>query len=131
VTGLVVAAAVQRGGRVLVAARAHPPHLAGLWEFPGGSVEPGETPEQALARECREELDLAVVPVGRLRPDVQLGGGRELRLYACLAAGGPPVPREHQRLDWVGPAQLDDVDWVPADRVLVPGVRSWLTSLGR
>lgn len=128
--GLVVAAAARRADRVLIAARSYPPQLAGRWEFPGGSAEPGESPEQALARECREELSLAVVPVARLLPDAPLAGGRVLRLYACRAPSGEPVAREHQHLRWVCAAQLDAVDWVPADRVLLPGVRRWLTSLG-
>lgn len=114
---------------MLIAARSHPPELAGRWEFPGGSVESGEAPEQALVRECREELGLAVMPVARLQPEVPLAGGRALRLYACLAVGPAPVAHEHQGLRWVDAAQLDRIEWVPADVVLVPGVRRWLTSL--
>lgn len=126
---LVVAAAVRRGDRVLIAARSYPPELAGRWEFPGGSLEPGETPEQALVRECREELDLAVIPVARLQPQVPLARGRALRLYACRAVGSPPVAREHQGLRWVDAGQLEGIDWVAADVILVPGVRRWLTTL--
>lgn len=128
---LVVGAAIRRGDAVLIAARSHPPALAGRWEFPGGSVEPGESPEQALVRECREELDLAVVPLARLQPEAPLPGGRMLRLYACLAVGPPPRAQEHLGLRWVDSAQLAGVDWVPADTVLVPGVRRWLTTLGQ
>jgi 8-oxo-dGTP diphosphatase len=109
---LVVAAAVRHGDAVLIAARSHPPELAGKWEFPGGALEPGETPEWALVRECREELGLAVVPLARLQPQVPL-----------------PVAHEHQALRWVLARQLADVEWVGADAVLVPGVRRWLTSL--
>lgn len=130
-SGLVVAAAVRRGDSVLIAARSYPPELAGRWEFPGGSVEPGESPEQALVRECREELDLTVIPVARLQPQVPLAGGRALRLYGCLSVGSAPVAREHQGLRWVRAGQLGDLDWVSADVVLVPGVRRWLTTLKR
>jgi 8-oxo-dGTP diphosphatase len=126
---LVVAAAVRRGNAVLIAARSHPPELAGQWEFPGGTVEPGETPERALVRECHEELGLAVVPLARLQPQVPLPAGRALRLYACAAVGPAPVAHEHQALRWVLARQLDDVEWVGADVVLVAGVRRWLTSL--
>jgi 8-oxo-dGTP diphosphatase len=131
---LVVAAAVLREGRLLIAARAHPPELAGQWEFPGGSVEPGETPEQALVRECREELSLAVIPVTRLLPESDLGGGRRLRLYGCLMVGPAPVPHEHLALRWVdldasGEPTLAEgeqaPDWVPADRVLVAAAARW------
>jgi 8-oxo-dGTP diphosphatase len=123
---LVVAAAIRRGGLVLAAQRAHPPALAGQWEFPGGAVEPGETPEQAIVRECREELGALVVPQARLGAPMPLGHGRQLRLYACALAGPEPTAQEHAGLRWISAAQLGELPWLAADLALLPAVSRWL-----
>lgn len=125
---VVVGAAIVRAGRVLAARRAHPPALAGRWELPGGAVEPGEDDATALARECREELGLAVEVGAVLGPDVTLPGGRVLRVHWC-AIGDPeaePQAREHGALRWVGAAELDDLDWLEADRALLGPLRERL-----
>jgi 8-oxo-dGTP diphosphatase len=121
---LVVAAAIVAEGRVLVAKRNHPPELAGRWEFPGGRVRPTEPPSAALARECREELGIAVRVGARLGEPVALHTGSEagqLCLYEC-AADDDPYPLDHAELRWVTAAELDDLDWLPADRSLVPAL---------
>lgn len=126
-TQIVVAAAVIRGGRLLVAQRARPPELAGRWELPGGKVTPGETEQAALARELSEELGLSVgdVSVGeRLGADVALNAGMTLRAYRVGLRRGEPHAHDHRALRWVTAAELDDVDWVPADR-------GWLADLRR
>lgn len=125
--GIVVGAAVVRDGRVLAARRTRPAQAAGRWELPGGGVEDGEDEATALARECREELALEVVvgpPVGE---EVPLPGGRTLRIRLCTT-DGEPIPSEHDALAWVGPDELDDLDWLDADRHVLPALAAALRS---
>ncbi|MCW2664191.1 MAG: (deoxy)nucleoside triphosphate pyrophosphohydrolase [Mycobacterium sp.] len=122
-TQIVVAAAVISGSRVLVAQRVRPPELAGRWELPGGKVAPGETEQDALARELAEELGLGTgdIAVGdRLGADIPLNGMMTLRAYRVRLLGGEPHPRDHRALRWVTAGELPDVDWVPADRGWLP-----------
>src|SRR5882757_9020077 len=122
---VVVGAAIVRAGRVLAAQRSAPAALAGGWEFPGGKVEPGETPAAALARECREELGVTVEPQRELGTAVD--GGIELRLWlARLAAEAPVASTDHDELRWLESAQLDSVDWLPVDRKLLGAIRAAL-----
>ncbi|GAC1329435.1 MAG: NUDIX domain-containing protein [Mycobacteriales bacterium] len=120
---VVGAAIVDRAGaepRVLAAQRAEPPELAGWWEFPGGKVEDGETPEQACVRECREELGIEVALGERLGDDIEIGGGRAvLRVWLATLAAGEPVALEHRSLRWLAAGELTDVTWLPADLPLV------------
>ena len=128
---LVVAAALIDGdGRVLLAQRPEGRAMAGLWEFPGGKVEPGETPEAALIRELREELGLDTW-ASCLAPLTFASHAYEafhllMPLYACRRWEGAPRPREGQRLAWVRPARLADHPMPPADRPLVAMLRDWL-----
>lgn len=119
---VVVGAAVLAGGRVLAAQRSYPAEAVGRWELPGGRVEPGETEQQALARECREELGVEVVVGERLGPDVPLAGGAVLRVHTGTLADPEAQPRalEHRALWWVGPGELGGLDWLDADRALLP-----------
>jgi 8-oxo-dGTP diphosphatase len=128
----VVGAALVEGGRVLVAQRSGGPY-DGCWEFPGGKVEPGESDLSALVRECREELGVEVEPetfLGEVPLDGVVAGGPRgastMRVWSGRILSGPPVPREHAALRWVGPDELDDVDWIAADRPLLPAVRDLL-----
>ncbi len=122
---IVVAAAITAGAALLVAQRRHPPELAGRWELPSGKVAPGETEAAALARELGEELGVADVTVGeRLGVDVALSAAVTLRAYRVELGTGEPRPHDHRALRWVSAAELDDVDWVPADR-------HWLADLAR
>lgn len=119
----VVAAAVfGPGGRVLAQQRSRPAAMAGRWELPGGQVEPGESARNALVRECREELAVAVVPGAQLGPDIPLPGGRVLRVYRAVLAesGARPVAVEHAALRWVSAAELTELDWLDTDRVVLP-----------
>jgi 8-oxo-dGTP diphosphatase len=126
----VVGAAVVRDGRVLAARRTRPASAAGRWELPGGAVEPGEDEATALARELHEELALDDVGVGeRVGPEVALPGGRVLRIRACRAAG-EPTALEHDALRWVGPDELDAIDWLDADRAVLPALSLLLTGDG-
>jgi 8-oxo-dGTP diphosphatase len=108
-------------GRVLAGERSRPPETAGWWEFPGGKVEPGETEQAALARECVEELGVRVEVGGRVGADVPLPNGRAvLRVFAVrLLDGDLPRPLEHRALRWLGPDELDSVRWLPADQPIV------------
>ncbi len=114
---LVVGAAIIADGRLLAAQRSAPPALAGLWEFPGGKVEPGETPEQALVRECDEELGVRV-EVGALLGVVDVPVG-VLRVYRTSLLDGVPAAREHAALRWLAADELFDVPWIPVDLELV------------
>lgn len=117
---VVVGTAIVRDRRILAQQRAFPDDVAGLWELPGGRVEPGETDVDAVRRECEEELGVDVQPGERVGPDVILPNGKLLRIYqGTIAADANPVAREHKGLRWLGRDELSDVDWLPADRILL------------
>ncbi|WP_060651856.1 (deoxy)nucleoside triphosphate pyrophosphohydrolase [Rhodococcus pyridinivorans] len=124
--GHVVAGAVIRDGRVLLAQRTRPVDLAGLWELPGGKAEPGESVEAALVRELREELGVEVRGAERLGVAVPLAGGRELCAYRVELVSGDPEPLDHAALRWVDADELERVDFVPADRAWIPDLREHL-----
>lgn len=111
----VVGAAVVRDARVLAARRTAPAHLAGLWEFPGGKVEPGESDAQALAREIHEELGVTVTVGDRVGPELVLGEAAVMRVYLATIVSGEPTAHEHDALRWLGADELDEVPWIPAD----------------
>jgi 8-oxo-dGTP diphosphatase len=125
--GLVVGAAVIRDGQVLAARRTSPPEAAGRWEFPGGKVEAGETPEAALVREIDEELDCRIA-VGRwlAGEEVVAGGRHTLRVAVARLVDGEPHPHEHDRVRWLVPEELDDVDWLSPDRPFLDELRELL-----
>jgi 8-oxo-dGTP diphosphatase len=116
---VVVGAAVVRDGVLLAQRRAWPPEAAGKWELPGGRVEAGESDVEALRRECVEELDVEIAVGTQVGPDVDLPGGKVLRIFAAGLVSGEPRAVEHLELRWLTAAQLPDVDWLPADRLLL------------
>jgi 8-oxo-dGTP diphosphatase len=126
--GVVVGAAIVRGAALLAARRAHPAELAGRWELPGGQVEDGEPEPDALRRECREELGAGVLVGERLGPDLPIGS-RLLRVYRAVLEPGSPEPSalEHTELRWVARDELDGLDWLDADRALLPDLAAALT----
>lgn len=124
---IVVAGALISEDGLLVAQRARPAELAGLWELPGGKVAPGESDAEALERELHEELGIWVRVGARIGPDVTLPNGMTLRAYRVVLIDGDPQPHDHRSLRWVSAAELDDVAWVPADRAWVPDLAAALS----
>jgi 8-oxo-dGTP diphosphatase len=122
---LVVACAlVDTDGRVLIAQRPEGKQLAGLWEFPGGKVEKGETPEACLIRELREELGIETQEAC-LAPLTFASHSYDdfhllMPLYVCRRFSGIPQPKEAQALKWVRPLRLRDYPMPPADAPLIP-----------
>jgi 8-oxo-dGTP diphosphatase len=131
--GVVVGAAIARSGAVLAQQRAYPVAAAGRWELPGGRVEPAESDVDAVRRECAEELGVHVDVGGPVGPDVALGADKLLRVYRAglVEPGATPHPHDHQALRWLTPGRLGDVDWLPADRVLLPALRRLLADPGQ
>ncbi len=127
----VVGAALVRDGRVLASRRTEPPHLAGLWEFPGGKVEPGESDVAAVERELREELLVDVAVGERLGGDLLIGETAVLRVYLCALLRREPALVDHDEHRWLGPDELLEVPWIPVDLPLVAELREHLRSLVR
>ncbi len=118
---VVVGAALIDGGRVLAGERATPAELAGRWEFPGGKVEDGESEQEALVRECREELGVEIVVGERIGGDLVTAGGAVLRIYGARVVAGEPDALEHRRLRWVAADELASLPWLDTNRpVLIP-----------
>jgi 8-oxo-dGTP diphosphatase len=125
---IVVGAAIVRHGEVLAARRSRPAELAGRWELPGGQVEDGESEVAALRRECAEELGAGIRVRRRLGPDLPLGRRRVLRVYLATLdpSSAEPAALEHAELRWVGASELDGLDWLDADRALLPDLAAAL-----
>ncbi len=123
-------ALIDADGRVLLARRPEGKTMAGLWEFPGGKVQPGETPEQALVRELAEELavdtrESCLAPLAfasHAYQDFHL----LMPLYACRVWRGQAQPMEGQELAWVRAPRLWDYPMPPADRPLIALLQEWL-----
>ncbi|MGI5470672.1 (deoxy)nucleoside triphosphate pyrophosphohydrolase [Streptomyces sp. CA-132043] len=128
---VVVGGAVLDRGRLLAARRSAPPELAGRWELPGGKVEEGETPEQALVRELREELGVAVEPLARIPGEWPLKPGLVLQVWTVRLVSGTPRPlQDHDVLRWLAPGEEGAVDWLDQDRPAVAEAVRRLTRQG-
>jgi 8-oxo-dGTP diphosphatase len=113
---------IVRDGEVLIGQRRPDQPMALLWEFPGGKIEPGETPEQALARELNEELSIHATigePVTRIRHNYRHGGAVDLRFFAVREFAGEIVGRIYQQVRWVKLNDLPSYEFLAADRKLI------------
>ena len=121
----VVAALIWDGGKFLICQRPAQKARALLWEFVGGKVEPGETKEQALIRECREELDIrlcvgkAFMEVRHHYPDITV----RVTLFCSEIAEGIPKALEHKDIRWIYPSESDQYEFCPADVAFVTKIR--------
>ena len=121
----VVGAVIVRDGAVLACRRAAHKSEAGLWEFPGGKVTPGESPELALVREIREELGVAITVGGRLARSVRTVGPATIALttyWTALVGEVPIVSSDHDRLVWLRPDALGQLDWCRPDLATVDSI---------
>lgn len=112
----VAAAIITHSGRIFATQRGYGEFKDG-WEFPGGKMEPGETPQQALVREIQEELDTEI-EVGELVETVEYdypGFHLTMHCFLCTVRSGALVLKEHEAARWLTREELDDVDWLPAD----------------
>ena len=123
----VVAAVIRDGNKIFATQRGYGDYKDG-WEFPGGKIEPGETPQQALVREIKEELDTEVEVGDCLTvieydyPDFHLS----MQCFWCQIVEGTPVLKEHEAARWLDPESIDSVDWLPADRTIIPTIAAAL-----
>lgn len=120
----VVAAIIRDGGRIFATQRGYGEFKDG-WEFPGGKIEPGETPQQALVREIREELDTEI-EVGELLQTVEYDYPAFhliMHCFWCTVRKGELVLKEHEAAKWLTGETLDSVEWLPADRGLIEKIQ--------
>jgi len=115
----VVAAVVRRGDTLLVGRRPDGKRHGGQWEFPGGKIDPGESPEDTARRELAEELELSVVRVGELLRAVQDGSSPFVIEFYPVHVTGDPIALEHSELAWLTPVELGSLPLAPADEAFV------------
>lgn len=121
----VVAAVIERDGKVFACRRAPHKSLAGYWEFPGGKVEAGETDQNALEREIAEELGVEIIVGDYLATSYNKAGELDLELvayFAQLVGDDIRSSADHDQLRWLTMDELSTVDWAPADLVLLPNI---------
>ena len=123
----VVAAVIRHGDQVFATQRGHG-EFEGGWEFPGGKMEPGETPQEALIREIKEELDTEI-EVGELIATVEYDYPKfhlTMHCFMCSIKSGHLVLKEHEAAKWLTKDILDSVDWLPADEAIIEKIKQKL-----
>jgi 8-oxo-dGTP diphosphatase len=111
---------------VLAARRTRPSSAAGRWEFPGGKVEAGESPSDALVREVAEELGVTIAVTGWLAGEAPIGSTHVLTVALVSLLSGDPDPTEHDEIRWLAAHELGDVDWLEPDRPFLPELKGAL-----
>ena len=125
----VVAAIIIHNNRIFATQRGYGEFKDG-WEFPGGKIEPGETPQEALVREIKEELDTEIEVVDYLEtveydyPNFHLS----MDCFFCTIRSGELVLKEHEAAKWLTAETLESVEWLPADKGLIEGIREYLVN---
>ena len=120
----VVAAVIRREGKILATQRGYGPQKDG-WEFPGGKVESGEDPREALVREIRKELRVDILPEAEIGvveheyPNISI----RMQCFWAEIREGSPVLTEHENAKWISADELEQVDWLPADRKILPIIK--------
>ena len=125
----VVGAILMEKNRILCAQRGETKTLAKLWEFPGGKIEIGETPQEALARELKEELMIEVEIASELFEQTSYAydfGKVNLTTFICLLKSGRPQLTEHIEVKWLKPSELKSLEWAPAD---IPAVNKLMKEM--
>jgi len=122
----VTAAVIRRDTQILAARRAQGKHLAGFWEFPGGKLEPNETPEQCLARELAEEFGVETRIGKFIGESIYDYGEKVIRLiaYEVCHLNGEFQLHDHDELRWLSPSELHEIEWAPADIPLLEPVKN-------
>ncbi|WP_276088647.1 8-oxo-dGTP diphosphatase MutT [Pedobacter sp. JY14-1] len=121
----VAAAVIYKDEKILIARRAPGKHMAGYWEFPGGKIEPGETPGQCLLREIREELGISISVGHFLGEHLHDYGEKQvlLKAYRCAYASGELILVDHDEIQWVLPEDLSQYRFAPADIPFIDAIR--------
>ncbi len=127
----VACAIIEWQGKVLVTQRGLHKAEGGLWEFPGGKLEAGETPEACIVREIAEELEIVITPYQQLPPAEHHYANKSIRLMPliCRWTGGSLHLHEHNAFQWLRAQELQGLNWCPADIPVVKAYQAWL--LGR
>ena len=125
----VVAAVIREGNRIFATQRGYGAYKD-FWEFPGGKIEADETPQQALEREIKEELDIEII-VGDLLTTVEYDYPAfhlSMQCFWCRIAEGKLTLKEHEAARWLDPDSLDSVEWLPADLSIIPLIKDRLVN---
>lgn len=126
-TVYVVAAIIRDGNKVFATQRGYGDYKDG-WEFPGGKIESGETAQQALTREIKEELETAIT-VGDLLTTIEFDYPTfhlSMQCFWCTIVDGTPVLKEHETARWLDLEHIDSVEWLPADLLIIPWIKDKL-----
>ena len=125
VVAAIICSSLDKKERVLATARGYG-DLKGMWEFPGGKIEAGETPQQALVREIQEELDVEIA-VGELLHTIEYDYPNfhlSMDCFWCEITAGTLIAKEAQEMRWLSAHELNDVPWLPADLEIIPKIKS-------